>query len=318
MSVTIGVDIGGTKIAAGVVSATGEILARARRDTPAHDPDQIARDVAAVVAELQAGRTDVRAIGVACAGFIDRTGSRVLFAPNLAWRDEPMKMRLEAIVDHPVTIENDANAAAWGEFRFGAAAEADDMVLVTVGTGIGGGVVVDSRLVRGGFGIAGELGHLRVVPDGIRCGCGNRGCWEVYASGNALVREARELVASGALQGSAIAEACGGDLATLKGADITNLAQAGDPAAIELIADLGRWVGEGVASVAAVLDPELIVIGGGVVAAGDLLLEPARAAYGRQLTGRGHRPVAPMVEASLGNDAGLIGVAALAAEGVGA
>lgn len=318
MSVTIGVDIGGTKIAAGVVSATGEILARARRETPAHDPDQISRDVAAVVAELQAGRTDVRAIGVACAGFIDRTGSRVLFAPNLAWRDEPMKLRLEAIVDHPVTIENDANAAAWGEFRFGAASEADDMVLVTVGTGIGGGVVVDSRLVRGGFGIAGELGHMRVVPDGIRCGCGNRGCWEVYASGNALVREARELVASGALQAAAIAEACGGDLATLKGADITNLAQAGDPAAIELIADLGRWVGEGVASVAAVLDPELIVIGGGVVAAGDLLLEPARAAYGRQLTGRGHRPVAPMVEASLGNDAGLIGVAALAAEGVGA
>ena len=318
MSVTIGVDIGGTKIAAGVVSATGEILARARRDTPAHDPDQISRDVAAVVAELQAGRTDVRAIGVACAGFIDRTGSRVLFAPNLAWRDEPMKLRLEAIVDHPVTIENDANAAAWGEFRFGAASEADDMVLVTVGTGIGGGVVVDSRLVRGGFGIAGELGHMRVVPDGLRGGCGNRGCWEVYASGNALVREARELVASGALQAAAIAEACGGDLATLKGADITNLAQAGDPAAIELIADLGRWVGEGVASVAAVLDPELIVIGGGVVAAGDLLLEPARAAYGRQLTGRGHRPVAPMVEASLGNDAGLIGVAALAAEGVGA
>jgi glucokinase len=318
VSVTIGVDIGGTKIAAGVVSANGEVLARARRDTPASDPDQIAHDVAAVVAELQAGRTDVRAIGVACAGFIDRTGSRVLFAPNLAWRDEPLKMRLEAIVDHPVTIENDANAAAWGEFRFGAAADADDMVLVTVGTGIGGGVVVDSHLVRGGFGIAGELGHMRVVPDGIRCGCGNRGCWEVYASGNALVREARELVASGALQGAAIAEACGGDLATLKGADITTLAQAGDPAAVELIADLGRWVGEGAASVAAVLDPELIVIGGGVVAAGDLLLEPARAAYGRQLTGRGHRPVAPMVEASLGNDAGLIGVAALAAEGVGA
>jgi glucokinase len=192
------------------------------------------------------------------------------------------------------------------------------MVLVTVGTGIGGGVVVDSRLVRGAFGIAGELGHMRVVPDGIRCGCGNRGCWEVYASGNALVREARELLASGALQAAAIAQACGGDPGALKGADITTLAQSGDPASIELIADLGRWVGEGAASVAAILDPELVVIGGGVVAAGDLLLEPARTAYGRQLTGRGHRPVAPIVAAALGNDAGLIGVAALAAEGVGA
>ena len=318
MTVTIGVDIGGTKIAAGVVSATGEIIARARRDTPAQDPDQIAHDVADVVRELQAGRDDVRAVGVACAGFVDRTGSTVLFAPNLAWRDEPLKMRLEALVDQPVTIENDANAAAWGEFRFGAATEADDMVLVTVGTGIGGGVVVDSRLLRGAFGVAGELGHMRVVPDGIRCGCGNRGCWEVYASGNALVREARELLVSGALSGAALSEACGGDPTALRGHHVTSVAEAGDPAATELLADLGRWLGEGAASVAAVLDPELIVVGGGVIAAGDLLLEPARAAYGRNLTGRGHRPVVDLVAATLGNDAGLIGAAALAAEGVGA
>ena len=317
MSVTIGVDIGGTKIAGAVVSATGEVLSCARRGTPAQDPDQIAHDVAALVTELQQGRDDVGAVGVACAGFIDRTGSTVLFAPNLAWRDEPMKMRLEALLDLPVIIENDANAAAWGEFRYGAATEADDMVLVTVGTGIGGGVVVDSRLLRGAYGIAGELGHMRVVPDGIRCGCGNRGCWEVYASGNALVREARELVGSGALNGLALSDACGGDLSTLMGHHVTTVAQAGDPAAVELLADLGRWLGEGVASIAAVLDPELVVVGGGVVAAGELLLGPARAAYGRQLSGRGHRPVAQIVPAALGNDAGMIGAAALAAEGVG-
>lgn len=317
MSVTIGVDIGGTKIAGAVVSATGEILACARRDTPAQDPDQIAHDVAALVTDLQRGRDDVRAVGVACAGFIDRTGSTVLFAPNLAWRDEPLKMCLEALLDLPVIIENDANAAAWGEFRFGAATEADDMVLVTVGTGIGGGVVVDSRLLRGAYGVAGELGHMRVVPDGIRCGCGNRGCWEVYASGNALVREARELVGSGALNGLALSDACGGDLSQLMGHHVTSVAQAGDPAAVELLADLGHWLGEGAASVAAVLDPELIVVGGGVIAAGELLLGPARAAYGRQLSGRGHRPIAEIVPAALGNDAGMIGVAALAAEGVG-
>jgi glucokinase len=226
-------------------------------------------------------------------------------------------MRLEALVDQPVTIENDANAAAWGEFRHGAAYEADDMVLVTVGTGIGGGVVVDSRLLRGAYGVGGELGHMRVVPDGIRCGCGNRGCWEVYASGNALVREGRELVASRSPLGAALSDACGSDPAALRGHDVTAVAQAGDPAATELLADLGRWLGEGAASVAAILDPELIVIGGGVVAAGDLLLDPARAAYGRQLTGRGHRPVAEIVPAALGNDAGLIGAAALAAEGIG-
>ena len=318
MTATIGLDIGGTKIAAGLVSADGEILAEARRETPAQDPDRIAHEAAGLVVELAEGSAQaVVGVGVACAGFVNRTGSHVLFAPNLAWRDEPLKQRLEAIVDYPVTIENDANAAAWGEFRFGAAREADDMVLITVGTGIGGGIVNDSRLLRGAYGVGGELGHMRVVPNGIRCGCGNRGCWEQYGSGNALLREAREVVASGTPHGAALSEACDGDPARLRGRDITEVAQAGDPAAVELLADLGAWVGEGAASVAAILDPELIVIGGGVAEAGDLLLEPIRAAYARQLTGRGHRPMARIVPATLGNDAGLVGAAALAAEGVG-
>ncbi|MDF2092372.1 MULTISPECIES: ROK family glucokinase [unclassified Knoellia] len=317
MTATIGLDIGGTKIAAGLVSLEGRILAEARCDTPAHDPDRIAHDAAALVAALSADTDqEVVGVGVACAGFVNRTGSHVLFAPNLAWRDEPLKQRLEALVRYPVTIENDANAAAWGEFRFGAAREADDMVLITIGTGVGGGIVSDSKLLRGAYGIGGELGHMRVVPGGIRCGCGNRGCWEQYGSGNALLREARELVASGTPHGAALADACGGDPAALRGRDVTEVAQGGDPAAVELLADLGTWIGEGAASVAAILDPELIVIGGGVAEAGDLLLDPVRAAYGRQLTGRGHRPVAGIVPASLGNDAGLIGAAAIAAEGV--
>jgi glucokinase len=317
VTATIGLDIGGTKIAAGLVSVQGQILAEARCDTPAHDPDRIAHDAATLVAQLSAGTDhEVVGVGVACAGFVNRTGSHVLFAPNLAWRDEPLKQRLEALVRFPVTIENDANAAAWGEFRFGAAREADDMVLITIGTGVGGGIVSDSKLLRGAYGIGGELGHMRVVPGGIRCGCGNRGCWEQYASGSALLREARELVASGTPHGAALADACGGNPAALRGRDVTEVAQAGDPAALELLADLGTWIGEGAASVAAILDPELIVIGGGVAEAGDLLLDSVRAAYGRQLTGRGHRPVAGIVAASLGNDAGLIGAAAIAAEGV--
>ena len=316
MSATIGLDIGGTKIAGGLVSPTGTILARARRVTPAHDPDRIAVEAADLVRELALG-ADVVGVGVACAGFIDKTGSTVLFAPNLAWRDEPLKQRLQSAMDLPVVIDNDANAAAWGEFRFGAARDVDDMVLITVGTGIGGGVVIGNRLLRGAYGIAAELGHMRVVPDGIRCGCGNRGCWEMYASGTALVREARELVRSGTPHAARLAELCAGDPDKLAGADVTAAAAEGDPAAIELLADLGRWVGEGAASVTAILDPELIVLGGGVADAGALLLDPAQAAFRRQLTGRGHRPEARFALASLGNDAGIIGAAALAAEAVG-
>lgn len=235
------------------------------------------------------------------------------FSPNLAWRDEPLQARLESALGLPVSIENDANAAAWGEFRFGAALEATNVVMVTVGTGIGGGIVVDGVLMHGAFGVAAELGHMRVVPGGVRCGCGNRGCWEMYASGNALVREARDLVNSGSPLAARLVELCEGDPAALRGPDVTRAAVEGDPAAVELLADLGVWIGEGVASVAAILDPELVVLGGGVSEAGALLIDPALAAFRRQLTGRGHRPEARFALARLGNDAGMIGAADLAA-----
>ena len=316
MSATIGLDIGGTKINGGVIDGSGVILAKGRRDTPAHDPAAIAQEAANLIRELSLEHK-IDAVGVACAGFIDRSGSTVLFAPNLAWRDEPLKARLESVLDLPVIIENDASAAAWGEFRFGGGAEADDMVLLTVGTGIGGGIVVDGVLLRGAFGVAAELGHMRVVPNGLRCGCGNRGCWEQYASGTALVREARELVVSGTPLAARLSELCAGDPAALSGPDVTRAATEGDPAAAELLSDLGVWIGEGLASVAAILDPQLIVLGGGVSEAGDLLLDPALAAFRRQLTGRGHRPEARFALASLGNDAGMIGVADLAARAFG-
>ena len=316
VSATIGLDIGGTKINGGVIDGSGVILAKGRKDTPAHDPAAIAQEAANLIRELSLEHK-IDAVGVACAGFIDRSGSTVLFAPNLAWRDEPLKARLESVLDLPVIIENDASAAAWGEFRFGGGAEADDMVLLTVGTGIGGGIVVDGVLLRGAFGVAAELGHMRVVPNGIRCGCGNRGCWEQYASGTALVREARELVVSGTPLAARLSELCAGDPAALSGPDVTRAAAEGDPAAVELLADLGVWIGEGLASVAAILDPQLIVLGGGVSEAGDLLLDPALAAFRRQLTGRGHRPEARFALASLGNDAGMIGVADLAARAFG-
>ncbi|GGK69383.1 ROK family glucokinase [Ornithinimicrobium pekingense] len=320
MTTCVGVDIGGTKIAASVVDGRGTVLRRARRETPAQDPDQIARAVAEVVGELVGAVGDgegVAAVGVACAGLIDRAGETVVFAPNLAWRDEPLKARLESLVGLPIVLENDANAAAWGEFRFGAARDVDDMVLITLGTGVGGGIIDDSQLLRGAHGMGAEVGHLRVVPDGHRCGCGNKGCWEMYASGSALVREARALVAGGSPHAGALADRCGGDPGRLDGRMVTEVAGTGDPAATELLEDIGRWVGEGCASLAAVLDPALFVIGGGVSAAGDLVLSPARSAFARHLTGRGHRETTPMTLALLGNDAGMIGAADLAARAHG-
>jgi glucokinase len=311
MGLTIGVDIGGTKIAVGVVDEDGTLLARVRRETPATDADLIEDQVAELVAEMRTEH-QVDAVGVAAAGFIDSANGVVLFAPNLAWRDEPIMSDLQRRIGLPVRLENDANAATWGEFRFGAARDVDDMVMLTVGTGLGGGIVADGRLLRGAHGIGGELGHVRVVPDGLRCGCGNRGCWEQYASGSALTRQARELVASDSLHAARLSELCEGRAERLRGWMVTKAAREGDPAATELLADLGRWLGDGMASITAVLDPALFVLGGGVVEAGDLLVEPAREALARNVPARGHRPAAGVEAATLGNTAGMIGAADLA------
>ena len=309
---TIGVDVGGTKIAAGVVDEAGNLVATARRETPATDAEAIEQAIAEAVAELREGH-EVDAVGVAAAGFIDKTRSVVIFAPNLAWRNEPLRADLERQVGLPVLVENDANAAAWGEFRFGAGREVDDMLLVTLGTGIGGGIVLDGNLLRGAFGMAAEIGHLRIVPDGIRCGCGNRGCWEKYGSGSALVREAREMASSGALSAQRMLDLADGKAKKITGQMVTQAAAEGDSAALELLQDVGRWVGEGVASLAAVLDPAVVVIGGGVSEAGDLLMDPVRQSFRRTLTARGHRPEAELRLASLGNEAGMIGAGDLAA-----
>jgi glucokinase len=308
---TIGIDVGGTKISGGVVDAAGTVIDEARRVSPATDADQIVQTIVDLVTELRAAHPVV-GVGVAAAGYIDKQRATVLFAPNLAWRHVPLRARLEAELTLPVVIENDANAAAWGEFRFGAAKDVDDLLLVTVGTGIGGGVVLDGQLMRGGFGVAAEIGHLRVVPGGRPCGCGNLGCLESYASGSALVRQTRERLAAGTLLGRDLLDRAGGDLETLTGPMITDAARDGDAFAVEQLADVGRWLGEGIGSLVAVLDPEMVAIGGGVSGAGDLLLDPLRSAFGSQLTGRGYRPVADVRLAELGNGAGLLGAADLA------
>lgn len=309
----IGVDIGGTKIAAGVVDEDGTILAKTRRDTQPDDAGSIDRAIAEVYAELSEGY-EIGAIGVAAAGFVAADRSGVLFAPNIAWRDYPLRENVRALIgtDVPVVVENDANAAGWAEFRYGAARDVKDMLLLTVGTGLGGAIVVNDTLVRGAWGVAAEVGHMRVVPGGHYCGCGHEGCWEQYASGSALVRDAQASVVAQPDRAARLLELAGGDPDKLTGPDVTKAAQEGDPLAVDLLAELGRWIGEGSASVAALLDPALIVIGGGVGAAGDLLLGPARKAFGEQLSARGHRPEAAIVLAAMGNDAGIVGAADLA------
>ena len=311
MSVTVGVDVGGTKIAAGVVDDTGAILAVERETTPATDPDAIADAIAATVDRLR-GDHHVTAIGIGAAGFIHADRSTVLFAPNISWAGEPLGEHVSTRIGLPVVVENDANAAAWGEFRFGAGRPFDDLILITVGTGIGGGLVVQGRLQRGAFGMAAEVGHLRVVPAGLRCGCGQYGCWEQYASGRALVREARDRIDSELADARPLAELVNGEVDALTGPMITEQARAGDPLCVELLRDVGRWLGEGIASLVAVLDPAVVVIGGGVSAAGELLLEPTARALVRTLPAATHRSNPQLHLAMLGNQAGMIGAADLA------
>lgn len=308
---TCGIDIGGTKIAGAVVDVDGRVLAEARAVSPATDPTAIEHTAAALVAQLTA-QHPVAAVGVGAAGYIAADRSTVLFAPNIAWRNEPLGADLSRLTGLPVVVENDANAAAWAEFRYGAGRAVDDQLMVTVGTGVGGGVITGGRLVRGAHGVAAEIGHLCVVPDGLQCGCGNRGCLEQYGSGTALVRTTREAVAGISLLARDLLQRAGGDPAAITGPMITEAAQAGDRFAIEQLERIGGWLGHGIASLVAVLDPALVVVGGGVSEAGDLLLGPLRASFERELTGRGFRPHAEIRQATLGNRAGVVGAADLA------
>jgi glucokinase len=310
MGLTIGVDVGGTKIAAGVVDEDGSILARTRVPTPA-DPQWAVGAIADAIKELQAGH-DVTAVGVGAPGYIDRNRSTVIMAPNINWENEPLKSRIEDLVHLPTVIENDANAAAWGEFRFGAAAQHNDMIMITVGTGIGGGIVLEGRMYRGSFGVAGEIGHLNMVPEGIPCGCGSKGCWEQYASGRALRRYGRERAAADPVLGKRLLELNEGIAETITGSQITQAAEEGDPLALEVYDELADWLGRGMGDLASLFDPAVFVLGGGVSDSGNLLLDPVAKAFEKHLIGGVHRPRAEVVLASLGSAAGIAGAGDLA------
>ncbi|MDT4918145.1 MAG: glucokinase [Pseudonocardiales bacterium] len=310
MTLAIGVDIGGSKVAAGVVDDGGLVIDQERRDTPGDDVTRTEEVIVEVVTAL-AGRHEVTAVGIGAAGWIANDHATVLYAPHLAWRNEPLRAALAGRIPLPLIIENDANSAAWAEYRFGAARGEKVVVCVTLGTGIGGGLVIDGEVYRGAFGVGCEYGHMTVVPDGRRCACGNRGCWEMYASGRALARDAQELAADSPVAAAGMIQLAG-SVAELTGPVVTAAAQAGDAAATSICTTMGRWLGRGLANLAATLDPSMFVIGGGVSVAGEILLGPARAEFEHTLTGRGFRPAAKVALAALGPEAGLVGAADLA------
>jgi len=312
MTLAIGVDIGGTKVLGGVVDDSGNVLAQTRRDTPAHDVNRTRELIIEVINELRREH-DVAAVGIGAAGWLDVSRSTVLYAPNLAWRNEPLREHLEAAVDLPLTLENDANAAAWAEFRYGAGHDADDsMVLFTIGTGIGGGIVLGGEILRGAHGIAAELGHTLAVPDGHPCGCGGRGCLEQYASGSALVRFARAGAKDEPARATRLLELAAGDVNGITGSVVTEAARQGDEVALAAFGEIGRWLGFGLADLVQIVDPQVLVVGGGVIAAGELLLAPARRSFVDTLAQRSRLPIGEIRAASLGNVAGVVGAADLA------
>lgn len=307
----IGIDIGGTKVAGALVTEAGSILRLERRPTPAADPDAIVDIVVALVRELGDGE-QIAAAGVAAAGFIDAAQSTVYYAPNINWRSEPFRDRLSArLPGLDITIDNDANAAGWAEYRFGAGRGTTDMTMLTIGTGVGGAIVAEGRLLRGGFGAAGEIGHLRVVPGGQPCGCGQKGCIEQYGSGRALLRFADEIADAGGIgQSLALARTANGGV--LDGTVVGRLIADEDPGALAALRELGTWLGQACASIGAVLDPQVFVFGGGVAIAGDRLLDPVREAFLAHLPARGFHPEPQFLAAQLVNDAGVVGAADLA------
>lgn len=306
----VGIDIGGTKIAGALVDPAGNLVEELKVPTPAEDSQAIVEAVAQLINTLSTGR-DVVGAGIAAAGFIDAEQANIVYAPNLSWRNEPFKAKVEALVSVPVLLENDANAAGWAEYVYGAGKGTKHMVMLTIGTGVGGAVVADSHLLRGGFGIGGELGHIRVVPSGRLCGCGQYGCIEQYGSGTALLRSAKELATSGKPEGARLAQ-LSHEVGELTGLEVAQAISENDPGAVALVQELGSWIGQTIGSITAVLDPELVVIGGGVSAVGEVLMKPIRDAFLAHLPARGFRPELQIKPAEFLNAAGLVGAADLA------
>lgn len=308
----VGIDIGGTKIAGALVDEAGTIVKELRVPSPIDDSSQMIDAISSVIEQLTANEKVV-GVGVAAAGFLSADREIMYLAPNIAaWRNEPLKSRIESKTSYPVLLENDANAAGWAEFRFGAGKDVQSMIMLTIGTGVGGAIISEGKLLKGGFGIGGELGHVLSVPEGRVCGCGLKGCLETYASGTALLLAARKLAISDNSKGLRLKELAAAE-GELSGEMVYQAIMEGDAGANELIIELGTYLGKAIGTVfVPVLDPEIAVIGGGVSAVGEKLMSPIRDAYEKSVPAKGYRPELKVVKASFLNQAGLIGAADLA------
>ncbi|MHA6793553.1 ROK family protein [Pseudonocardia bannensis] len=308
----IGLDIGGTKIAGAVVQDDGTVLTELVERTPEQsDARSTSKILLRLTERLRAEHPEVVAVGVGAAGIVEWPAGLIRWAPNNDYRDWPVRAELEEATGLPAAVDNDANVAALAEARLGEQ-RYRNMMLLTVGTGIGGGLVLAGEIYRGPTGMGAELGHIIVNPDGPRCGCGNRGCLEAYASGTALTRMGRELAAAD--PASLVARLAREEGAEVTGQTVAQAAGQGDPAAKALFARLGRWLGVGIASLANIFELEAVRIGGGLVETGDLLLEPARAAAREYAYAARTRGIAPVLPSTFGSDAGIIGAAVLGLE----
>jgi glucokinase len=310
---TVGVDVGGTKMLAVTVDDARNVIVERRVPTP----EGASALVDAVVAVIDAQRAEipVDAVGIGAAGLVDRDGV-LHIGPNLPGiRDLAIKALLEERLQLPVLVDNDATFAAWGERELGAAKGSDDVVVVTLGTGIGGGLVLDGRLSRGAHGFAGEVGHMKVDPNGPPCPCGGRGCWERYASGSALARYGREAGEGG--RATRVVELAGGDFHDVRGEHVGAAAREGDPEALEIMDKFAWWVAQGLANLADIFDPDTIVIGGGMLESGDLFLDRTREVFPQLVLAGPDRPRVDIVPAQLGERAGAIGAALVARDLLG-
>ena len=311
---TMAVDIGGTKIAVGICDEDDAIIRSWTVPTP-KEADAIDKHIAEMYRETKKLYDDIAAIGISAAGNVKEDRHTIAFSANIpVWINYDLSSHIGDLIGHevPVIVENDANCAGWGEYVHGAGQGHTNMVALTVGTGLGGAVVLNGQLYRGSFGMGSELGHIPMVPDGDFCGCGLRGCAERYTSGNALEHFARSAVRRRPQEDSRLLELCNGDIDELEGKMVSQAAVEGDVIGMYAFNKIGEWLGRTMASISAVLDPDIYVIGGGVVAVGDILLDPARNAYVRFLQASAYRPHAEIAPATSGQDAGLIGAANLA------
>ncbi len=304
------VDLGGTNIAAALGRSNGEILAQASTPTLGHEgPGAVLGRIAQLIESLPASGERVASVGLGIPGLADVAAGKTLFLPNLEtqWRGVAAAAQLEALLGSPVYLLNDARLAALGELDFGHGREVQDFVFVTLGTGIGGGLVLDGKLRLGPLGAAGEIGHQCLLPGGPLCGCGERGCWEALASASALTAEGVRLVKTG--QAPQLSQLCAADLNRI---NPELMARSTDPAVAEAISQAARYIGIGVANLVTILHPQRVVLGGGLALLGDRLFEPVRREVQRRVRMFPAADVA-ILPSKTGANAALLGGLALAA-----